>query len=115
MTKAAALIGPRTRLLAFPHCSNIVAHLNPVAAITARARKASVLTVVAMVLGFYLLSLSMREIPLGTAYGIWVGIGAVGAAVLGIMLLGESPSPPRIASILLIVAGVIGLRLFSGP
>ena len=73
----------------------------------------SVLTVVAMVVGFYLLSLSMREIPLGTAYGIWVGIGAVGAAMAGMVLFKEPVSTLRIVSIVLVVAGIVGLKLSS--
>ncbi|WP_339827015.1 quaternary ammonium compound efflux SMR transporter SugE [uncultured Arenimonas sp.] len=73
----------------------------------------SVLTVVAMVVGFYLLSLSMREIPLGTAYGIWVGIGAVGAAIAGMVLFKEPVSTLRIVSIVLVVAGIVGLKLSS--
>jgi len=75
----------------------------------------SVAVLVTALLSFYLLALAMKTLPVGTAYAVWVGIGAVGAAVLGIMLLGEAPSSPRIVSILLIVAGVIGLRLFSSP
>jgi quaternary ammonium compound-resistance protein SugE len=75
----------------------------------------SVAVLVTALLSFYLLALAMKTLPVGTAYAVWVGIGAVGAAALGIALLGEAPSPPRIASILLIVAGVVGLRLFSGP
>jgi quaternary ammonium compound-resistance protein SugE len=75
----------------------------------------SAAVLVTALLSFYLLALAMKTLPVGTAYAVWVGIGAVGAAVLGIALLGEAPSPPRIASILLIVAGVVGLRLFSGP
>ena len=62
-------------------------------------------------LSFYLLSLSMRSLPAGTAYAVWTGIGAAGTAVVGILLLGESSSPLRIASLAFIVAGVIGLRL----
>jgi quaternary ammonium compound-resistance protein SugE len=73
----------------------------------------SVAVLVTALLSFYLLALAMKTLPVGTAYAVWVGIGAAGAAVLGIVLLGETPSLPRIASILLIVAGVIGLRLFS--
>ena len=73
----------------------------------------SVLTVVAMVVGFYLLSLSMREIPLGTAYGIWVGIGAVGAAIAGMVLFKEPVLTLRIVSIVLVVAGIVGLKLSS--
>ena len=68
---------------------------------------------VTALLSFYLLALAMKSLPVGTAYAVWVGIGAAGAAVLGIALLGETPSPPRIASLVLIVAGVIGLRMFS--
>ena len=75
----------------------------------------SVAVLVTALLSFYLLALAMKTLPVGTAYAVWVGIGAAGAAVLGIALLGEAPSAPRIASIVLIVAGVVGLRLFSGP
>jgi len=75
----------------------------------------SAAVLVTALLSFYLLALAMKTLPVGTAYAVWVGIGAAGAAALGIALLGETPSPPRIASILLIVAGVVGLRLFSGP
>jgi len=60
-----------------------------------------------------LLSLSLRTLPVGTAYAIWTGIGAVGTAVLGIALLGESAAPMRILCILLILTGVIGLKLVS--
>ncbi len=73
----------------------------------------SVLTVLAMAGSFWLLSLAMREIPLGTAYGIWVGIGAVGAAIAGMMLFKEPVSTLRIVSILLVVAGIAGLKLSS--
>lgn len=60
-----------------------------------------------------LLSLSLRTLPVGTAYAVWTGIGAVGTAVLGIALLGESAAPTRILCILLILTGVIGLRIVS--
>lgn len=73
----------------------------------------SLLTGVAMAGSFYLLSLAMREIPLGTAYGIWVGIGAVGAAIAGMILFKEPASALRIISILLVVAGIVGLKLSS--
>ncbi len=53
----------------------------------------------------------MKTLPAGTAYAVWTGIGAAGTAVVGIQLLGESSSPLRVASLALIVAGVIGLRL----
>jgi len=62
-------------------------------------------------LSFYLLSTAMKTLPAGTAYAVWTGIGAAGTAVVGILLLGESSSPLRVASLALIVAGVIGLRL----
>ena len=59
----------------------------------------------------YFLSLATRTIPVGTAYAVWTGIGAVGAAITGILLLGESASPARLLSLGLIVAGIIGLKL----
>ena len=62
-------------------------------------------------LSFYLLSTAMKSLPVGTAYAVWTGIGASGTAAVGILLLGESASPLRVASLALIVAGVIGLRL----
>jgi quaternary ammonium compound-resistance protein SugE len=71
----------------------------------------STITIVAMIGSFWLLSLAMKELPLGTAYAIWTGIGAVGAFILGIVLLGDAATPMRIGSALLIVAGMIGLRL----
>lgn len=74
----------------------------------------SAAVLVTALLSFYLLALAMKALPVGTAYAVWVGIGAVGAAVLGVALLGEPASLPRVASILLIVAGVIGLRVFAG-
>jgi quaternary ammonium compound-resistance protein SugE len=61
-----------------------------------------------------LLSLAMRTLPMGTGYVVWTGIGAAGTAVLGIVLLGDSASPPRIVCIVLILASVIGLKLVSG-
>jgi quaternary ammonium compound-resistance protein SugE len=64
-------------------------------------------------LSFYLLSLSMRSLPAGTAYAVWTGIGAAGTAILGILFLGESGGVFRVLSLFLIVAGVIGLRLSS--
>lgn len=54
---------------------------------------------------------AMRSLPVGTAYAVWTGIGAVGAAITGILLLGESASLARIASLALIVAGIVGLKL----
>ncbi len=73
----------------------------------------SVAVIVTALLSFYLLALAMKTLPAGTAYVVWVGIGAAGAAALGMALLGEAASLPRVASMVLIVAGVIGLRVFS--
>jgi len=74
----------------------------------------SVLTVAAMGLSFLCLSLAMKTIPVGTAYAVWTGIGAAGVAFLGILLFGESREVMRIVCILWIVAGVAGLKIFSG-
>lgn len=71
----------------------------------------SVWTVVAMVLGLWLLGLAMKTLPVGTAYSIWVGIGTVGTVLLGIVLFGEPVTAGRMLSVALIVAGIIGLRL----
>ena len=71
----------------------------------------SVITVSAMIVSIVLLSWAMRSLPVGTAYAVWTGIGAVGAAITGMLLLGESASLARIASLALIVAGIIGLKL----
>lgn len=68
-------------------------------------------TVLAMAVSFGLLSQAMKTLPLGTAYAIWTGIGAVGTALVGIALFGESANPARIACIGLIAAGIIGLKL----
>ena len=61
----------------------------------------------------FLLSLALRTLPVGTGYAIWTGIGAAGTAILGIAVLGDSASPARMLCIVLIVAGVIGLKLVS--
>lgn len=61
----------------------------------------------------WLMTLAMRHIPVGTAYAVWTGIGALGVAALGMALFGESASPARLACIGLIVAGVVGLKLAS--
>ena len=72
------------------------------------------LTLVAAGLSFWLLGLALRQLPVGTAYAVWTGIGAVGAAVLGIVFFGESLSIARILCIALIVAGILGLRFLGG-
>ena len=71
----------------------------------------SVLFVVFAVLSFTLLNLALRTLPVGTAYAVWTGIGAAGTALLGIVLLGEPVSVARLASIALIVVGVVSLQL----
>ncbi|ASV85929.1 MULTISPECIES: quaternary ammonium compound efflux SMR transporter SugE [Brucella/Ochrobactrum group] len=73
----------------------------------------SVITIVTMIGSFALLSIAMRTLPLGTAYAIWTGIGAVGAFVVGIFILGEAATFFRVASVTLILAGIIGLKLSS--
>ncbi|MFC4726869.1 quaternary ammonium compound efflux SMR transporter SugE [Coralloluteibacterium thermophilus] len=73
----------------------------------------SVTTLGAMAVSFWCLSQALRSIPIGTGYAIWTGIGAVGVAAFGIVLLGESASPARLACIGLIVAGIVGLKLVS--
>jgi quaternary ammonium compound-resistance protein SugE len=71
----------------------------------------SVGTVVAMVASVLLLGWAMRSLPVGTAYAVWVGVGAVGTAILGIVLFGEPANPGRIASLGLVIAGIVGLKL----
>ena len=71
----------------------------------------SVLTLAAMLLSIVLLSIALRTLPVGTAYAVWTGIGAVGTAALGIYLFGEPATAARLASIGLIVAGIVGLKL----
>ena len=73
----------------------------------------TLLTLIAMAVSVLLLAMAVKQLPLGTAYAVWTGIGAIGVAMLGIVLLGESASPARLACIGLIVAGVIGLKLAS--
>jgi quaternary ammonium compound-resistance protein SugE len=73
----------------------------------------TVWTLANMVLSFVLLAQALKAMPLGTAYAIWTGIGAVGTAALGIVLFAESTAPPRLVCIALIVAGIVGLKLFS--
>ena len=73
----------------------------------------SVITIVAMIASFGLLSAAMRTLPLGTAYTIWTGIGAVGAFIGGIVFLGEQISAMRIAAAVLIVSGLVMMKLAS--
>jgi quaternary ammonium compound-resistance protein SugE len=71
------------------------------------------ITLIAAGLSFWLLGLALRHLPVGTAYAVWTGIGAVGAAVLGIAFFGESLSIGRIGCIALIVAGILGLKFLG--
>jgi quaternary ammonium compound-resistance protein SugE len=71
----------------------------------------SVLTVAAMLASLWLLGLATRTLPIGTAYGVWVGIGATGAAVLGVVLLGEPITWARALFVVLLVVSIIGLKL----
>lgn len=71
----------------------------------------SVLTILAMVVSMGLLALAVRELPVGTAYAVWVGIGAFGTAVFGIILLGESAELPRLACLFGLALSIIGLKL----
>jgi quaternary ammonium compound-resistance protein SugE len=68
-------------------------------------------TVISMIISLGLLGIAMKDLPVGTAYSIWVGVGAVGTVILGIVLLGESASVSRMISVVLIIAGIIGLKL----
>ena len=73
----------------------------------------SLITLVAMIASFGLLAVAMRSLPLGTAYTIWTGIGAVGAFILGIVALGEAVTPMRIIAAILIVSGLVLMKLSS--
>jgi len=68
-------------------------------------------TVLSMIISLGLLGIAMKSLPVGTAYAVWVGVGAVGTAILGIVLLGESANPMRLLSLSLIVVGIVGLKL----
>lgn len=71
----------------------------------------SLFTALAMLTSVGLLGLAMKQLPLGTAYAVWTGVGALGTVIAGILLFGESISPLRLFSILLILAGLVGLKL----
>lgn len=74
----------------------------------------SIFTVVSMIAGFFFLSQALRTIPVGTGYAVWTGIGAVGTAILGILLFAEPASLPRLICIGLILVGIIGLKVTTG-
>ncbi|HEY4316500.1 MAG TPA: quaternary ammonium compound efflux SMR transporter SugE [Herbaspirillum sp.] len=74
----------------------------------------ALLTIVTALASLTLLSQALRTLPVGTAYAVWTGIGAVGIAIIGIAVLGDSASPTRLLCIGLILAGIVGLKLVSG-
>lgn len=73
----------------------------------------SAFTLAAMVASVVLLGIAMKSLPVGTSYAVWVGVGAVGTAILGMVLFGEPATAGRLASLGLIVAGIVGLKLAS--
>jgi quaternary ammonium compound-resistance protein SugE len=73
----------------------------------------SVLTVLAMIVSVLLLGWALKSLPVGTAYAVWTGIGAVGTAILGIVLFGDPANAARLACIALIVAGIVGLKVVT--
>ena len=74
----------------------------------------SVLTILGIVVSMYLLAVAARTLPIGTAYAVWVGIGAVGTAALGMLVMGDQVSALKITALAFIVAGVVGLNLAGG-
>src|SRR6056297_76061 len=68
-------------------------------------------TILAMIISVWLLGISVKSLPIGTAYAVWVGVGAVGTVMLGILLFGEPANIGRLISIALIIAGIVGLKL----
>jgi quaternary ammonium compound-resistance protein SugE len=75
----------------------------------------SVLTLIGMIASVIMLSIAVRSLPVGTAYAVWVGIGAFGTAILGIVLLGEAANALRLISLALLLTGILGLKLASKP
>ncbi|EFE97593.1 quaternary ammonium compound efflux SMR transporter SugE [Serratia odorifera] len=73
----------------------------------------SIITIVAMVVSMVLLANAMKTLPAGTSYAVWTGIGAVGAAIMGMVLLGESTNIMRVLSLCLIIVGILGLKFSS--
>lgn len=74
----------------------------------------TIATVASMVVSLGLLGIALRDLPIGTAYAVWVGVGAVGTAIAGILLFGDSTAPLRIASLALIALGIVGLKVAGG-
>lgn len=75
----------------------------------------SVITIAFMIVSFFLLGKAIQEIPMGTAYAVFTGIGAAGTAVVGILYLGEAANPEKLISLFCIIGGIIGLKLVSEP
>ena len=71
----------------------------------------SISTVVCGALSLFLMSVALRTLPIGSAYAVWTGLGAAGTALVGLVLLGEAGSPAKLASIALVIAGIVGIRL----
>lgn len=71
----------------------------------------TVWTVLAMLISLWLLGIAMKSLPVGTSYSVWVGVGAAGTVILGIVLLGEPANAARLVSVALIIAGIVGLKL----
>ncbi len=74
----------------------------------------SAITVVGMAISIYFLAIALKTLPIGVAYSIWTGIGAIGTVILGIMLFGESKEILKIVFVLMIVCGIVGLKLVTG-
>ena len=72
------------------------------------------ITIIAAAASFVLLSVSMRSLPLGTAYTVWTGIGAIGAFVVGVLVLGEAATPGRLLAAALIISGIVLMKVSSG-
>lgn len=75
----------------------------------------SLITIAFMIVSFFLFAKSMKEIPIGTAYAVFTGIGAAGTAVIGILMLGEVINMMKIVSLLILIAGIVGLKLVGEP
>lgn len=73
----------------------------------------SIITIGFMILSLYLLSLALKTITIGTGYAIWTGIGAIGTAIIGMLLLGDSKELGRVLCIFVVISGIIGLKFFS--
>ncbi|WP_186646471.1 DMT family transporter [Fluviispira vulneris] len=75
--------------------------------------KPLLITLIGMIISFSFLSLALKKIPMGTAYAIWTGIGALGVAIYGVVFIGESANLLRVLSIIILVLGILGLKIFT--